>query len=177
MFDKSLCLLENSSMKIRLLLTGGTIDKAYDELIGELGFDKTHIDDMLTVSRHTLALKSSEVMQIDSNDMTDPDREIITNTCKAAPESHIIITHGTDTMPVTARFLSKANLGKVIVLTGAMVPFSLGVSSDAMFNLGSALSFVQVLEPGVYIAMNGHFFTADNVQKDKTVGRFRKLDQ
>jgi L-asparaginase len=164
-------------MKIRLLLTGGTIDKEYDELIGELGFDKTHIDHMLSVSRQTLELKTSEVMQIDSNDMGEAEREIIVNTCKAAPEHNIVITHGTDTMPVTALYLSEAKLNKVIVLTGAMVPYSFGISSDAMFNLGSAISFVQVLKPGVYIAMNGHFFAADNVKKDKSVGRFVTLDQ
>ena len=160
-------------MVIRLLLTGGTFDKEYDEITGELVLDKSHIHDMIQVSRYTGEVKVSQVLLKDSLDMTQADRDLIAYTCKAQEEKHIVITHGTDTMVETALTIHKGTPpDKVIVLTGAMVPYSFGTKSDAMFNLGSALAFVQSLKPGVYIAMNGHYFNANNVQKDKTVGRF-----
>jgi L-asparaginase len=160
-------------MIIRLLLTGGTFDKEYDELTGQMKFDRPHVEDMLTVSRTTCDLRIDQPLFKDSLDMTQADRDLITNACQNATENNIIITHGTDTMVETALTILQARLtDKVIVLTGAMVPYSFGIRSDAMFNLGNALAFVQVLKPGVYIAMNGHYFPADNVQKDKVAGRF-----
>ena len=160
-------------MVIRLLLTGGTFDKEYNEITGELGFDKTHVDNMLQVSRYTGEVKVNQLLLKDSLDMKQADRDLITNTCKTSEENQIIITHGTDTMVETALDILKAQPpNKVIVLTGAMVPYSFGVKSDAIFNLGNAFAYVQVLKPGVYISMNGHYFEADEVRKDKIVGRF-----
>ncbi len=160
-------------MNILLLLTGGTFDKEYNELTAELGFESTHVDDMLHVSRFTGSAKVKQLLLKDSLDLTQGDRDLIVNVCKTSEESQIVITHGTDTMVETAKSILNAGiLNKVIVLTGAMVPYSFGVKSDAMFNLGNALAFVQVLKPGVYIAMNGQYFEADKVQKDKIAGQF-----
>jgi L-asparaginase len=129
-------------------------------------------EEMLRVGRFSGEVKVSQLLLKDSLDLTEEDRDLITRTCGASEENHLLITHGTDTMVETASNILKANLDKVIVLTGAMVPYSFGTRSDAMFNLGNALAFVQVLPPGVYIAMNGRYFKADNVQKDKTSGIF-----
>jgi len=159
-------------MTIRLFLTGGTIDKEYDEITGELGFEQPHVQEMIKVSRYTGDIEVTQVLLKDSLDMTQADRDLIVQACKDAKETHIVATHGTDTMVETALAIQTANIDKVIVLTGAMVPYSFGTKSDAMFNLGCALSFVQVLKPGVYIAMNGHYFDAAAVRKDKIAGRF-----
>jgi L-asparaginase len=168
-------LLNYLHMTIRLFLTGGTFDKEYDELTGELGFDKSHIEEMLKVSRYHGDIKVSQLLLKDSLDMNPRDRDFITQACRAADENLILITHGTDTMAETARVIQKARLKeKTIVLTGAMVPYSFGIKSDTMFNLGNALAFVQVLPAGVYIAMNGHYFKADNVYKDKDLGVFKE---
>jgi L-asparaginase len=124
-------------------------------------------------------------MMIDSLDMTDADRALIVEQCRMAAESRIVVTHGTDTMVETARVLAAAFAEegppeggrhvrggqKTIVLTGAMIPYAFG-SSDGLFNLGSALSFVQLLPPGVYIAMNGRYFSWDAVRKNKETGVF-----
>ena len=134
---------------IRIVVTGGTFDKTYDEIQGRLSFVETTIETL---------------MMIDSLDMTDADRGRIVAACAASPEDRIVITHGTDTMVETARAVAQGITGKTIVLTGAMVPYAFG-SSDGLFNLGSALSFVQVLPPGVYVAMNGQWFDWDNVVK------------
>jgi L-asparaginase len=160
-------------MTIRLFLTGGTFDKEYNEITAQLEFEKPHIDEMLNVGRFSGEIKVSQLLLKDSLDMTQEDRDLITKACIEAEENQIVVTHGTDTMVETALDILNSKLAdKTVVLTGAMVPYSLGTKSDAMFNLGNALAFVQVLQPGVYIAMNGRYFSADNVQKDKTVGRF-----
>ena len=157
---------------IRILVTGGTFDKQYDELTGTLFFRDTHVPEMLRLGRSRLAVHLETVAMMDSLDMTDADRHRIVARCGAAPERALLVTHGTDTMVETARALASADIaGKTIVLTGAMVPYAFG-SSDGLFNLGSALSFVQVLPPGVYIAMNGQHFRWDNVRKNKTTGVF-----
>lgn len=157
---------------IRILVTGGTFDKQYDELTGKLFFRDTHVPEMLRLGRSRLAVHIETVAMMDSLDMTDADRQRIVARCGAAPERAILVTHGTDTMVETARALASADIaGKTIVLTGAMVPYAFG-SSDGLFNLGSALSFVQVLPPGVYIAMNGQHFRWDNVRKNTTTGVF-----
>lgn len=160
-------------MIIRLLLTGGTFDKVYNEIDAKLEFGKSHIDDMLKVSRYSGEIKVTTVLLKDSLDITEDDRRQITDACRNSEEHHIIITHGTDTMVETALMIQKAGLtDKVIVLTGSMMPYILGTASDAMFNLGNAIAYVQVLKPGVYIVMNGHYFEADKVQKDNGKGRF-----
>jgi L-asparaginase len=156
---------------IRILVTGGTFDKEYDELNGRLFFKDSHVREMLSLGRSKLDVDVRTVMMVDSLDMTAPDRELILHACKSAPGSRIIITHGTDTMTETAERLDAENLEKTIVLTGAMVPYKFG-SSDGLFNLGSALAFVQTLPAGVYIAMNGQYFAAGAVRKNRALGIF-----
>lgn len=164
---------------IRVLITGGTFDKEYDEISGKLFFKDSHLPEMLGLARAKLDLEIRTLMMVDSLEMTDADRDIIVEQCRAAPESRIVITHGTDTMDVTAKVLSEKLTNKLsnktsdktIVLTGAMIPYKFG-SSDGLFNLGSALAFVQTLPPGVYVAMNGRYFAADSVQKNKQTGFF-----
>jgi L-asparaginase len=159
-------------MKIRILVTGGTFDKEYDELTGRLYFRDTHVEEMLRRGRARLELSVETVMMIDSLEMDDVGRATIVARCRAAAEDALVITHGTDTMVDTARALAAAGLdGKTIVLTGAMVPYAFG-SSDGLFNLGSALSFAQVLPPGVYVAMNGQHFNWDAVRKNRETGTF-----
>ncbi len=161
-------------MKIRMFVTGGTFDKEYNELDGKLYFKDTHLPEMLTLGRCKLDVEVQRLMLIDSLDMTDADRRIILEQCREAKETRIVITHGTDTMEETARMLGKSITEKTVVLTGAMVPYKFG-SSDGLFNLGSALAFAQTLPPGVYIAMNGRYFTWDNVKKNRKTGVFEEV--
>jgi L-asparaginase len=162
-------------MTIQIFVTGGTFDKEYNELEGTLYFKDTHIHEMLHLGRCNLAVAIRTLMMIDSLEMTDADRQIIVENCRMADTHKIVITHGTDTMELTARALGQAALSdKTIVLTGAMIPYKFG-SSDGLFNLGSALAFVQTLPPGVYVAMNGEYFTWDNFRKNRAIGRFEKL--
>ena len=161
-------------MKIRILITGGTFDKEYDEINGKLYFKDTHIREMLNLGRCRLDIQIQTVMMIDSLEMSEQDRLLILQTCKDAAEHRILITHGTDTMAETAAVLGKHTTGKTIVLTGAMIPYAFG-SSDGLFNLGSALSFVQALPSGVYIAMNGRCFAWDNVRKNRQSGIFEEI--
>ena len=156
---------------IRVLVTGGTFDKEYDELAGRLFFQDTHVPEMLRLGRCRLDVAVRTVMMVDSLEMTDADRETVLENCRRSPEDRIVVTHGTDTMVETARVLASAGLPKTIVLTGAMVPYAFG-SSDGLFNLGSALSFAQVLPAGVYVAMNGRVFAWDRVKKNKSLGVF-----
>ena len=162
-------------MAIRILITGGTFDKEYDEVAGKLYFKDTHIAEMLKLARCRLDVEIRTVMMIDSLEMSEEDREIIARNCRRSPEDRIVITHGTDTMVETARVLAGGVTGKTIVLTGAMIPYAFG-SSDGLFNLGSALSLVQALPNGVYLAMNGRFFTWDNCRKNRRLGVFETLD-
>ncbi len=161
-------------MAIKLLITGGTFDKDYDELTGKLYFRDTHIHEMLKLGRCRLQTRVRTVMMVDSLEMTESDRKIIEEICCKSEEEQIVITHGTDTMEETARVLGAAGLPKTIVLTGAMIPYAFG-SSDGLFNLGSALSFVQVLPHGVYVAMNGTYFPWNDVRKNRGLGVFEKL--
>jgi L-asparaginase len=156
---------------IRIFVTGGTFDKTYDEIHGRLSFGESHVQEMLGLGRCRLELSIRTLMMIDSLEMTDADREIIVRNCAQCAESRIVITHGTDTMVETAAALAGGVTGKTIVLTGAMIPYAFG-SSDGLFNLGSALSFVQVVPPGVYIAMNGQHFPWDRVRKNRETGTF-----
>ncbi len=161
-------------MQIRILATGGTFDKEYNELTGELFFKETHIGDMLRLGRCHLEIEVETIMMIDSLQMTDADRDRILRRCNEAREDRIVITHGTDTMEQTGAVLGPAITGKVVVLTGAMVPYVFG-SSDGMFNLGTALGFVQTLGPGVYVAMNGRCFHWDEVRKNRELGVFERV--
>jgi L-asparaginase len=163
-------------MRIRILITGGTFDKEYNELDGTLFFKNTHLPEMLTLGRSRVDVAVTSLMMIDSLDMTDEHRNKIVCECRAAAEERVLITHGTDTMEVTARVLGEAKLPKTVVLTGALVPYKFG-SSDGLFNLGSALAFVQTLPHGVYIAMNGRYFPWDNVRKNRKTGMFEEMQK
>ncbi|SKA62896.1 asparaginase domain-containing protein [Desulfobaculum bizertense] len=160
---------------IRILVTGGTLDKEYNQLDGELVFTKTHITDILRQAKCTAQVSIETVMLKDSLHMSDADRECILERVKACPEDKVVITHGTDTMPETAAFLGQQLSGKTVVLLGAMVPYSF-VNSDALFNLGCAFSAVQLLPEGAYITMNGKIFSWDNVRKNRQKGEFETLD-
>ena len=160
--------------RIRIFVTGGTFDKEYNELTGELFFQATHVNDMLRLGRCRLPVKVETLMMIDSLQMTDGDRQKILERCAAAAESRIVITHGTDTIAETAAVLGRKISGKTIVLTGAMVPYKFG-SSDGMFNLGTALAFAQTLPAGVYVAMNGQYFPWNSVRKNRKLGVFERV--
>ena len=160
-------------MSITVFVTGGTFDKEYNEISGELYFKDTHIREILELGRAQLKVKIKKLMLVDSLNMTNADRGIILKSCINAKDNKIVITHGTDTMTETAKFLAMENLKKTIVLTGAMIPYKFG-SSDGLFNLGSAFAFAQVLPRGVFVAMNGRFFNWDKVVKNKTSGKFEE---
>ena len=162
-------------MTIRLLITGGTIDKQYNELDGELIFTQSGVEDMLAQGRAKLDMTFETVMLKDSLDMNDDDRKQILEACLACDESQIVITHGTDTMVETSQVLAAKINNKTIVLLGAMVPYTIK-NTDALFNLGCAVAAVQTLEKGVYITMNGKIFNYDEVIKNKDLGEFQSKD-
>ncbi len=162
-------------MKIRILVTGGTFDKEYNELNGTLSFHDTYVEQMLERGRCRLDVTVEVLMMKDSLEMTDADRERIVLECRHCDETRVVITHGTDTMVETAQALAAGVPNKTIVLTGAMVPYAFG-SSDGLFNLGSALSFAQALASGVYVAMNGRVFAWNNVRKNRELGIFEAAD-
>ena len=157
-----------------IFVTGGTFDKTYDEIHGRLSFRNTHLLEMLRLGRSRVVVSVRTLMMIDSLDMTDADREVIVRNCAACDQSRIVVTHGTDTMVETAAAIAAVVKDKTIVLTGAMVPYAFG-SSDGLFNLGSALSFAQVLPSGVYVAMNGRHFAWDKVRKNREAGTFEEI--
>jgi L-asparaginase len=159
---------------LRVFVTGGTFDKTYDEIRGRLSFGETHVPEMLRLGRSRVELTVETLMMIDSLEMTEHDRARIVTRCLECVEREVVVTHGTDTMVDTARALAEGVADKTVVLTGAMIPYAFG-SSDGLFNLGSALSFAQVLPPGIYIAMNGQCFPWDHVRKNKETGIFESL--
>jgi L-asparaginase len=158
---------------IRIFVTGGTFDKTYNELTGELFFKDSHLPEMLKLGRSNLDVQVRTLMMIDSLQMTEADRQSILQQCRQAPENRILITHGTDTMVETAGVLAGGIADKTVVLTGAMIPYKFG-SSDGLFNLGSALAFAQTLPPGVYVAMNGRYFAWNRVRKNRQTGMFEE---
>ena len=159
---------------IKIFATGGTFDKEFNEINGELFFKETNLYKLLELGRCKLDVKIETLMMIDSLKMTDSERNYIVNKCKKEKTHKIIITHGTDTIVETAKILADSISDKIIILTGAMIPIKFG-SSDGLFNLGSALSFVQILKPGVYITMNGRYFNWANVKKNKKLGIFGQI--
>ena len=161
-------------MSIKIIVTGGTFDKEYNELTGELYFNKTHVSEMLNLGRSRIEHKIVTLMMRDSLHMTDSDVKVILDECQNSKEDKILITHGTDKMANTAKVLGQSVKNKTIVLTGAIIPYAFG-SSDGMFNLGSALAFVQTLPHGIYIAMNGKYFHYNNVNKNKSNGNFEEI--
>ncbi len=162
-------------MSIRIFVTGGTFDKEYNELNGQLFFKDTHIQEILKLGRSRVDTTIRTLMLVDSLEMTDTDRNIIVESCKGAEENKIVITHGTDTLTTTAKVLAENIKDKTIVITGAMIPYKFG-SSDGLFNLGSALAFAQTLPTGIYIAMNGKCFPWDNCKKNRQTGFFEEVN-
>ena len=160
-------------MAVRIFVTGGTFDKEYNELTGELFFKESHVTEMLELGRCRVPVDVRTLMMVDSLHMTEDDRNLVVRSCAKAEEERIVVTHGTDTMEVTARAIGEAVKGKTIVLTGAMVPYKFG-SSDGLFNLGSALAFAQSLPHGIYIAMNGRCFSWERVHKNRKLGIFEE---
>lgn len=161
-------------MDIRVFATGGTFDKVYDPIKGDLTFKETHLNEMLNFVGSNLNVVIETVMLLDSLYMQEKDRKQILEKCKLCKEDKIIITHGTDTMIETAKLLGEQIKDKTIILTGAFVPYSFG-KSDALFNLGCALGLIQTLDQGVYITMHGHLFRWDNVKKNEKVGKFETI--
>jgi L-asparaginase len=160
---------------IQVFITGGTFDKEYNMLNGQLYFRDTHVHEMFAQGRCSAELSIRTLMMIDSLEMIDTDRDLIVSSCERSEAQHILLTHGTDTMVQTATRIAGGNLGnKTVVLTGAMIPYKFG-SSDGFFNLGSAIAFVQTLPPGVYIVMHGRYFVWDNVRKNTKTGYFEEL--
>jgi L-asparaginase len=168
-------MLEIKEEQIQIFVTGGTFDKEYNYINGSLYFKDTHLPSMFDRGRCTLDIDVKTLMMVDSLEMDENDRDLICDHCTKTNSSKILLTHGTDTMVTTARRLAALNLAKTIVITGAMIPYAFGTSSDGFFNLGSALAYVQVLPNGVYIAMNGRIFDWDKVRKNRASGYFESL--
>lgn len=160
---------------IQIFVTGGTFDKEYNYITGELFFKDTHLAEMFERGRCTVDIDVRTLMMVDSLEMTAEDRDIIAHNCKKCQVENIIITHGTDTMVLTAEHLASKKMEKTIVLTGAMIPYAFGTSSDGFFNLGSAIAFAQTLPHGVFIVMNGRYFNWNMVRKNKQTGFFEEL--
>ena len=159
---------------IKIFATGGTFDKDYDEKNGRLYFKKTHMNEILALGRSKVEVSIETLMLLDSLDMKKKDREFIVEKCTSAIEDQIVVTHGTDTMTDTAKALGLKNLKKTIVITGAMIPYKFG-TSDGLFNIASALAYVQTMHYGVYVAMNGRVFTYDKVTKNRETGIFEEI--
>ncbi len=160
---------------IQIFVTGGTFDKEYNYITGELFFKDTHISQMLERGRCNIDVDVKTLMMIDSLKMSDADRQIIVYNCQSAASDKILITHGTDTMAITAGILAAAKINKTIIITGAMIPYAFGTSSDGFFNMGSALAFAQTLPYGVYVVMNGRYFDWNRVRKNKQTGNFEEI--
>ncbi len=162
---------------IQVFVTGGTFDKEYNYLTGQLYFKDTHLKEMFSLGRCEVPIDIKTLMMVDSLEMSDEDRAIITYNCRKCPHDRILITHGTDSMVETARAIAAAKItDKTIILTGAMIPYAFGNSSDGFFNLGSALAFAQILPAGVYVVMNGRYFDWHNVYKNRQTGNFEELE-
>ena len=161
-------------MALKILITGGTFDKEYDEIKGRLYFKETHMTEILELGRSRVDVNIEKLMLIDSLDMTSSQRELIVNRCLESEDDQIVITHGTDTMTITGKMLAEKKMDKTIVLTGAMIPYKFG-SSDGLFNLGGAIAYAQSLSTGVYVAMNGQFFEWDKVEKNREKGVFENI--
>ncbi len=161
---------------IQVFVTGGTFDKEYNLITGELYFRDTHLKEMFERGRSAIDIDIKTLMMVDSLEMNDDDRSIIVHNCRKSKSNRIIITHGTDRMVETAKVLAEAKIkDKTIVLTGAMIPYAFGTSSDGFFNLGSALAFVQILPVGIYVVMNGRYFQWNNVKKNTRTGNFEEI--
>ena len=159
---------------IQIFITGGTFDKDYNYITGELYFKDTHLHDMMERGRCSLPTDIKTLMMVDSLEITEAERGIIAYNCRHCPHENIVITHGTDTMTETGQYLASQDImDKTIVLTGAMIPYAFGSSSDGFFNLGAAIAFAQALPAGVYICMNGRYFDVHHVEKNRSTGYFQ----
>ncbi|ALU91385.1 asparaginase protein [Herbaspirillum rubrisubalbicans M1] len=161
-------------MSLRIIATGGTFDKHYDEIAGQLGFDQSHLPDVIARARITTEVCLETLRLLDSLEMQDADRQRVLQACQASPQQAIVIVHGTDTMQQTAQVLGPALSDKTVVLTGAMIPYEIA-NSDALFNFGFACGVAQVLPPGVYVAMNGRIFAWNKVAKNRSAGVFEPI--
>lgn len=161
-------------MTLRIIATGGTFDKTYDEISGKLAFSASHLPEVIQRARITVPIALEQLPFLDSLDMKEEDRLRVRTSCVQSPDERIIVIHGTDTMRETAEVLGAAKLAKTIVLTGAMIPYEI-VNSDALFNFGFACGVAQTLPHGVYVAMNAQVFPWDNVQKNRAAGVFQSL--
>ena len=161
-------------MNIKVFTCGGTFEKVYNPISGELGFKNSCVPNIIKRSRVTVKVDFEELFFKDSLDMGDEDRLVIAHRIEAEPCKNIVVIHGTDTMIQTAQTIKEhTSRDKVVVMTGAMLPFSIK-ESDAMFNLGGAFIATQTLDPGIWISMNGHIFRSDDVEKNKRKGVFEK---
>lgn len=159
--------------ELRIIVTGGTIDKVHDPMTEGLAFakdDSTHLPEMLNIGRCHFPIVQ-RIMLKDSLDFDDSDRAAIVDAVNAAEEDAIVVTHGTGTMGQSARWLAERVTGKTVVFTGAMRPHSLSFS-DGPFNLGGAVVAAQCLPHGVYGVMNGRIFPAEALNKNTEQGRF-----
>ncbi len=161
-------------MTLRVIASGGTFDKHYDEIAGKLTFGAGHLAAAISRARITVPVTLEELPFLDSLEMQDADRQRILASCRASAQSAVVIIHGTDTMPETAAVLGTAGLKQTIVLTGAMIPYEIA-NSDALFNFGFACGVAQVLPSGVYVAMNGQIFFWDKVKKNRSAGTFEPV--
>jgi L-asparaginase len=166
-----------SAPSLHLIATGGTFDKTYDPIAGQLGFAQSHLHEIVARCRINGAVAIDTLPLMDSLDMQDADRQRVLASVQASSATRIVIVHGTDTMPETARVLGPAlqadaaQAGKTVVITGAMVPYSIR-GSDALFNLGFAAAVASTAAPGVYVAMNAQVFGWETVRKNRALGRF-----
>lgn len=161
-------------MSLRIIATGGTFDKHYDEIAGQLGFSESHLPDVIARARITTDVSLETLRLLDSLEMQDSDRQRVLQACQASTQQAIVIIHGTDTMQQTAQVLGPALTDKTVVLTGAMIPYEIA-NSDAFFNFGFACGVAQVLPPGVYVAMNGRIFAWNKVAKNRSAGVFEPI--
>ena len=162
-------------MNLRIIATGGTFDKHYNPLDGQLVFGESVLPAALRRARLTISCEFQALMALDSLDMQDEHRQRILDACRTAAEESIVIVHGTDTLRETAEVLGRAALRKNIVLTGAMVPYDFS-DSDALFNLGFAVAAAQLVAHGVWVAMNGQVFAWNDVRKNRAAGVFERSD-
>ena len=160
-------------MTLRVIASGGTFDKHYDEIAGKLGFGPGHLAEVIRRARITVPVELEELPFLDSLEMKDADRQRILVAASKSTETSIVVIHGTDTMRETAEVLGNAKLGKTIILTGAMIPYEIA-NSDALFNFGYACAAAQILPTGVYVAMNGRVFGWDKVEKNRAAGVFQE---
>lgn len=159
-----------SQAPILIVTTGGTIDKQYFDALSEYQIAESVIEKLLVTARVAHPFRVVELLRKDSLELTDEDRELIARTVASAPESHVVITHGTDTMTDTAAALAGL-ADKTIVLCGALAPARFA-ESDAAFNLGMAFACCQAAQPGVWITMSGSVFNGLQVRKDREAGKF-----